>query len=85
MPGAAFLQKVNHELEVLDVPALVGRNGDGIGIFLDGGTHDVQHAAVVAEVDHFRALRLDQPPHDVDGGVMTVEQRCGGHEAQWLR
>jgi hypothetical protein len=38
--------------------------------------------AVVAEVDHFRALRLDQPAHDVDRGVVAVEQAGGGDEAQ---
>ena len=31
-------------------------------------------------VDHLRALGLQDPPHDVDGGVMTVEQRGRGHE-----
>ena len=38
--------------------------------------------AVVAEVDHLRALPLDQPPHDVDRGVVAVEQAGGGDEAQ---
>ena len=38
--------------------------------------------AVVAEVDDFGALRLDQPAHDVDRGVVAVEQAGGGDEAQ---
>ncbi len=83
--GAALAQQVDHVLEELDVPALVGRNGDGVGVFLDGRAHDVQHAAVVAQVNDFRALRLDQPAHDVDGGVVAVEQRGGGDEAQRRR
>jgi hypothetical protein len=28
---------------------------------------------VVAEVDHLCALGLEDPPHDVDGGVVAVE------------
>jgi gamma-glutamyltranspeptidase / glutathione hydrolase len=35
----------------------------------------------VAQVDHLGALRLDQPAHDVDGGVVAVEQAGGGDEA----
>ena len=72
--SATLAQQVDHVLEELDVPTLIGGNGDGVGVFLDGCAHDVQHAAVVAEVDDFRALRLDQAAHDVDGGVMAVKQ-----------
>ena len=48
----------------------------------DGGAHDVGDAAVVAEVDHLRAVRLQQAADHVDGGVVAVEQRGGGDEAQ---
>ncbi len=34
----------------------------------------------MSEVDHFGALGLQEPPHDVDGGVVPVEQAGGGHE-----
>jgi hypothetical protein len=80
--GAALLEHVDHVLEVFDVAALVGRQRDRVGVFLQRGAHDVLDAAVVAEVDHFRALRLDQAPHDVDGGVVAVEQAGRGDEAQ---
>jgi hypothetical protein len=33
-------------------------------------------------VDHLAALRLDEAAHDVDGGVVAVEQRGGRDEAQ---
>src|SRR3546814_18582575 len=49
---------------------------------MQGGADDGCDRAVVAEVDDFGALRLDQPPHDVDGGVVAVEQAGGGDEAQ---
>jgi hypothetical protein len=32
-------------------------------------------------VDDLGPLRLEDPPHDVDRGVVAVEQRGGGHEA----
>ena len=62
--------------------ALVGADGDGVGVLLDGGAHDVGDAAVVAQVHHFRAVRLQQAPDHVDGGVVPVEQGGGGDEAQ---
>ena len=43
-----------------------------VGVFLQRGAHDVLDRAVVAEVDDFGALRLDQPAHDVDRGVVAV-------------
>jgi hypothetical protein len=52
---------------------LVGRNGDGVGVFLDRGTYDIQHTAVVAKVDNFTTLRLDQAAHDIDSRVVTIE------------
>src|SRR5690606_13417190 len=80
--GAALAQHVHHVLHVLDVAALVAGQGDGVGVLLQGGAHHVLHRAVVAEVDDLRALRLDQAPHDVDGGVVAVEEAGRGHEAQ---
>jgi len=82
MAGAAFLQHVDHVLEVLDVAALVAGQRDAVGVFLQRGADDVLDAAVVAQVDDFRALALDQAAHDVDGGIVPVEQAGGGDEAQ---
>ena len=77
-----FVQPVDHVAEELDVAALVGTDRDAVGIFLDGRAHDVVDAAVVAEVNHLGALRLDQAPHDVDRRVVAVEQGRRGYEAQ---
>src|SRR5690606_3659383 len=79
---AALAQHVHHVLEVLHVPALVGRDGDAVGVLLQGGAHHVLDAAVVPEVHHFHALGLDQAAHDVDRRVVPVEQAGSGDEAQ---
>ena len=80
--GAAFFQHVDHVLQVFDMAALVTGQRDCIGIFLQRGADHVLDAAIVAQVHHFGALRLDQAAHDVDGGVVAVEQAGGGDEAQ---
>ena len=82
---AALAQHVDHVGEIFVVAALVGADGDGVGVLVDGGAHDVGDAAVVPEMDHFRAARLQQAPDHVDGGVVAVEQRGGGHETQRRR
>ena len=79
---ACVAQHVHHVAEVLRVAALVGADGDAIGVFLNGGTDDVRHAAVVTEVNHLGAFRLDEPTHDVDRGIVAVEQRGSGDESQ---
>jgi hypothetical protein len=58
---------------------------DAVGVFLQRGAHDVLDAAVVAQVHDFRALRLDQPAHDVDRRIVAVEQAGRGNEAQRRR
>ena len=71
-PGRA--QRLDEVLEVLDVAALVGRDGDALGVLLERGVHDLLDRAVVPEVDHLAALAHEDPPHDVDRGVVAVEQ-----------
>ena len=83
--GAQFVQPVDHVAEELVVAALVGTDGDAVRILLDRGTDDVVDAAIMAKVDHFGALRLDQAAHDVDRGIMAVEQGCGRHKTQRRR
>ena len=83
--AAALFQQVDHVLEVFDVAALVAADGDALSVFLQGGGHHVVDAAVVAQVDHFGAHALQDAAHDVDGGVVAVEQRCGGDEAHLVR
>ena len=53
VPRSAFLQQVVHELEVLQMPTLVGGHCNGIGVFLNGGFHDLLSTAVVAQMNNF--------------------------------
>jgi hypothetical protein len=75
-------QHVHHVPEVLVVAALVAADRDAVGILLDRGTDDVGDAAVVAEVDDFGPVGLQDAADDVDGGVVAVEERGGAHEPQ---
>jgi hypothetical protein len=36
-------------------------------------------------VNHLGALGLEDPPHDVDGGVVPVEERRRGHRSDSVR
>ncbi len=71
---ALLRQHVHHVFEILDVTALVGAAGDGVGIFLQGGVHDFGDAAIVAKVDHLGAVRLQKAANDVDGGIVPIKQ-----------
>ena len=73
-------EAVDEVPEVLVVAALVGADGDAVDVLLDGGGDDLVHRAVVTEVDDLGALALQQPAHDVDGGVVAVEETGGRHE-----
>ena len=76
-------QAIDHVTEEFVVAALVRTNGNTVRIFLNCGTDDVIHTAIVAEVHNLDALRLDKAPHDIDGGIMAVKQRGGRDETQW--
>ena len=79
--AAALAQQVEHVLEVLDVAALVGADGDALRVLLKRRGDHLFDRAVVAEVDHLAAGGLQDPPHDVDRRVVAVEERRRGHEA----
>ena len=78
---AARAQRVDHVLEVFDVATLVARHGNALHVFLQRGVDHLVHRAVMPEVDHLAAHRLQDAPHDVDRRVVPVEQRGGRHEA----
>jgi hypothetical protein len=82
---AALAQQLDQVGEELDVAALVRADRHALDVFLDGGGDDLVDRAVVTEVDDLGALRLKDAPHDVDRRVMAIEQRCGGHETDWVR
>ena len=76
---AALAQEVDQIFAEFDVAALVARNGHSLDVLLDGRVHDLLHGAVVAEMDHLDPGVLDDPAHDVDGRVVSVEERGGRH------
>ena len=61
------------------MPALVRGHGDGVCIFLYGAIDHFGHAPVVPQVNHLHPCCLDDPSHDVDGGVVAVKKGGGGH------
>ena len=81
---AGLRQPVDQVAEVLDVAALVRADGDALHVLLDGRPHDLVDRAVVPQVDDLGPLRLEDPPHDVDRGVVAVEQAGRGHEADGM-
>ena len=60
---------------------LVGAHRHALDVFGDGGPGHFLHRPVVAEVDDFGPLGLQKPAHDVDGGIVPVEQTGGGDES----
>ena len=83
--GALGAEPVDEVAEELVVAALVGRHRHALHVLLDHRGDDLVDRAVVPEVDHLAALRLEDPPHDVDGGVVPVEQARRGDEAHRVR
>jgi hypothetical protein len=75
-------QQIDEITEVFVVTALVARHGNAVGVFLQCGGGDLIDRAVVAEVDHLNAARLQDAPHDVDRGVVAVEQGGSSDETQ---
>ena len=82
MVGTGIAQGFTQVGEVLDVSALIRRDGHAIGILLDGSPDHVGDAAVVPEVDHLGALCLQDAAHDRDGCVVAVEEARCRDEAQ---
>ena len=79
--AAALAQQVDHVLEELDVAALIRRDGDAVRVLLQRAVDDLLDRAVVPEVDHLAAGRLQDAAHDVDRRVVAVEQARRRDEA----
>ncbi len=77
-------EQVVHVFEVFHVAALVARHRNGVGIFLDRTVHHFLHAAVVPQVDHLRPRGLNDAPHDVDGGIVSVKRSGGRNDAYFV-
>ncbi len=82
VPATPLPEHLDHIGEILVVAPLVGAHSHRIRIFLYGCPDNVRHAAVVAQVHDFGAMRLQQSADHVDRGVVTVKKRGRGHETQ---
>ena len=83
--AAIGTQQVDHVLEVLDMAALIRRHRNALHIFLQRAVHHFLDRPVVTQVDHFAAHALQDASHDVDRGIMAIEQRRCGHESHLVR
>ena len=78
---ALLAEAVDEVAEVLDVAALVRADRDPVRILLDDRGDHVVDRPVVSEVHHLGAVALEQAAHDVDRGVVAVEEARGGDES----
>ena len=78
---ALLTKLVDQVAEVLHVPALVRRHGHAVGVLFDGGLHHVGHAAVMTQMNHLGALRLQHSTNHRDRGVVPVEKAGRGDDA----
>lgn len=61
------------------MPALVRGNGNSLNIFLYGAINNFLNLPVVPQVNYLHAGALQYAAHDVDGGIVAVEQRGGSN------
>ena len=80
VPGPALIEQVLHVFEVFHVASLVGGHGNGLSVFLNGAVHHLIDRTVMTEVDDPHPERQDAP-HDVDGGIVAVEEGGGSDDA----
>ncbi len=78
---AGLVEQLPHVAEVLHVPALVARDRDALHVFLEGAPHHLVDGAIVPEVDDLGPGALEDAAHDVDGGVVAVEEARRGDDA----
>ena len=84
MAGSLFLEQVIHVFEILDVPPLIGRDGDSLNVLLNRRLNHFSYRPVMTEVDYFCATRLQDATHYVNCRVVSIEQAGGGDEANGI-
>src|SRR5258708_19823302 len=78
--AAARTQQVDEIAQVFVMAALITGHGDAVGVFVQRGSGHFIDGAVVAEVDHLDAARLQHAPHDVDRPILPVSQGITAYE-----
>ena len=77
MAGASFGKSLDKVGEVLDVSALIRRDRNTLDILLERCCHDLFNTAVVPEVHDLDTLGLQEPAHNVDGGIVPIKDARG--------
>ena len=81
MSAATLVEQVFHVFEELHMSPLIAGNGNPLGVFFNGGLHDLFHTSVMPEVNDLGPLLLQDPSHNINGRVMAVKQAGGGNDA----
>src|SRR5690606_38264641 len=80
MARTPLLQQVVHIPEILIVSPLVGGHGNGLDVLLNRTVNYLGHTAVMPQMDHLCPGGLENPSHDVNGRIMTVEEGSRGND-----
>jgi hypothetical protein len=64
--------------------ALVGADGNTLGILLQGCRNHFIDRTVVAQVNDLSAHALQNTAHDIDGGVVAIKQTGGRDKSDFV-
>jgi predicted heme/steroid binding protein len=78
------VEEVIDIFEEFDMTALVGGDGDTLGIFLDGTVYDLSSSAVMAEVDDFYPLGLHDTAHNINSGIMAIKKGSSRYDTDFM-
>src|SRR5687768_17271864 len=81
VPAAVVVEQVFHVFEKFNMPPPVGSDGNTMNIFLNGTFYYFPYTSVMAQMNDLRTFALQDAPHDIDGGVMSIEQGGSGNDS----
>src|SRR5690606_21827983 len=84
MASTLFPKQIIHVFEKLYMASLIGGNGNSLYIFLNGAIDNFLHLSVMGKMDNFTAGGLYDPPHDIDGGIMSVKEGACRYNSYWV-
>jgi succinate dehydrogenase hydrophobic anchor subunit len=78
--AATPIQQIFYVLKKLYMATLVAGDGNAMHIFFNSRFNNVFSTAVVAKVDYFGTLALQNAAHDVNGCIMPIKQAGGSNQ-----
>ena len=84
MTCTALLKEIIHIFKILHMPALIGRHGNSMRIFLNRCRDDFIDTTVVPQMHHLNARRLDDASHNIYGGIMPIKKRGCGYNSNFM-